>query len=681
MYAFLGQKQTGKPGKKDKSQGKKTVFFSKSRKFIRIRYQKQMKQTRYDFRETSNKKSGLAKKPNYAFAVVQTKSFVKSAKVRNFKQMKRLLFMTLFAVLCLPSCKKNETQEQGKTGKLTAAQGGKYYGGVFRLNESEYIKNLFPHSIIDVYSYRVASQIYEGLLKFDQDSLNLVNGLAESYTLDEETGTVYTFKLRKDVFFHNDECFDGGKGRKFTAQDVLYSFTLACTQSRLNQSFSLFEDIVEGANEYYTATASDQKPSSPIKGFKVIDDYTFQIKLLEPNSRFIFNLARPGAFIFPKEAYEKYGIDMRIKCVGTGPFKLSSVDEDISIILKKNENYYKKDEFGNQLPFLDALSIQFLKDKKVELLEFKKGNLDMMYRLPTDYLYEIIANESNEEGDKQYILTREPEMSTQCLLFFNMGKVFKDLNVRKAFSYAIDRETILNYVLSGEGFLEGIHGVTPPTFLPNYDIYNIDGFSFNRDSANYYLNKAGFPNGKGFPKVVLDINSEGDRFTNVAIELQKQLKENLNITLEINMLTLAQIADKAKAGNYQFLRVAWVADYPNPENYLWAFYGKNVPTSLNEESYPNMVRYKNPKFDEYYEKGLRATSTEKSFEYFMEAEKIMMRDAPVLVLWYDEAYRLLQPYVKDFPNNPMQYRDFSKVYRIPKETEKKELSEAALNMN
>ncbi len=580
--------------------------------------------------------------------------------------MKKLLAVAFLASLILTSCETTIQESDNLSGKLTEAKGGKYYGGVFRLNESEYIKNLFPHSTIDAYSYRVSSQIYEGLLKFDQDSLTIIQSLSESYTKDE-TNTIYTFKLRDNVYFHDDDCFEGGKGRKLSAEDVLYSFTLACTQIRLNQSFSLFENIVEGANEYYAATASGQTPSFPVKGFKVIDDLTFQIKLIEPNSRFIFNLARPGAFIFPREAFEKYGPDMRTKCVGTGPFKLSSVDEDISIILKKNEKYYGKDEFGNQLPFLDALSIQFLKDKKVELLEFRKGNLDMMYRLPTDYIFEVISSDLNEGGYGQYDLAREPEMSTQCLLFFNLGEIFNDVNVRKAFSFAVDRETILNYVLSGEGYLEGVHGITPPTFLPKYNIYNIKGFSFDRDSANYYLTKAGYPNGEGFPTVVLDINSEGDRFTNVAVELQKQLKEHLNVNLEINMQSMAQVINKTKAGEYHFARIAWIADYPNPENYLWAFHSKNVPTSLDEESYPNLTRYRNSVFDDYYEKGLHASSTEEAFQYFMQAEQTMMQDAPVLILWYDEAYRLLQPYVRDFPNNPMQYRDFSKVYRIPEE--------------
>ncbi|GAB4330266.1 MAG: ABC transporter substrate-binding protein [Flammeovirgaceae bacterium] len=579
--------------------------------------------------------------------------------------MKKLSLAIVAALLILSGCNKTESESEN-TEKLTPANGGKFYGGVFRLNESEYIKNLFPHSIIDVYSYRVAAQVYEGLFKFDQRDLSPIPCLVASYEKDP-TNTIYTFKLKQNVYFHDDECFSGGKGRLMTANDVKYCFTMLCTKSRTNQSFNLFDGILKGANEYYEATSDGKKPSFEVSGIKVIDNYTIQMELVKPNSMFLYQLARPGAFIFPKEAYEKYGQDMRVKCVGTGPYTLANVDEDISIILKKNANYHGVDEVGNKLPFIDAISIRFLKDKKVELLEFRKGNLDMMYRLPTDYIIEILSETTSNDdtGYGQYDLQRNAEMSTQILTFFNKGEVFDDVNVRKAFSYAIDREKILDYVLNGEGYMEGYHGITPPAF-DYYDISKVKGYNFNPDSAKIYLKKAGFPDGKGFPKITLDLNTEGERYSNVALEVQKQLKENLNIDIELQIYPIAQITEKATSGDFNLLRLAWVADYPSPENYLWAFYSKNVPQSMSEKSYPNMARYTNPKFDELYEKALAAGTQEEAMNYFLQAEQLLMRDAPILILWYDEGYRLMQSYVKNFPNNAMQYRDFSSVYMIEK---------------
>ncbi|MGB0522348.1 MAG: ABC transporter substrate-binding protein [Flammeovirgaceae bacterium] len=576
--------------------------------------------------------------------------------------MKKYTLPLIFCICFLLGCGPDEsTDTPGKT--LIPTKGNRFYGGVFNLNESEYIKNLFPLNIIDIYSYRVASQIYEGLLKFDHKDLSVIPALAESYEVDD-TRTVYTFKLKQGVFFHDDVSFPGGKGREFKATDVEYCFRRLCTESRENNSFSLFDGIVKGARAYYNATkGNNENPNIELEGVKVLDDYTIQITLEKPNSIFLYNLCRPGAFIYPREAYDYHRLDMREKCVGTGPFTLASLDEDISIILRRNPNYHRKDEFGNQLPFLEVINIQFLRDKKVELLEFKKGNLDMMYRLPTEYIIEILesAMKGSDGGYSQYDLQRTPEMSTQIISMYNQGEIFKDVNVRKAFNFAINRERILNNVLNGEGYEYGKYGITPPSFK-NYDVAKIKGYEFNVDSARYYLKKAGYKNGQGFPVLKLDLNAEGERYTNVAVDIKKQLKDNLNIDIELNIAPLAKITEKSTSGNYDFLRLAWIGDYPSPENFLWFFYGKNVPTEEGQSSYPNLTRYQNPKFDELYEKGLNAISEEEALSYFMQAEQVVMNDAPIIVLWYDEGYRLMQSYVKNFPNNPLQYRDFGEVY-------------------
>lgn len=564
------------------------------------------------------------------------------------------------------------TDDSKNNSQPRQAKGGRYYGGKFKLSESEYIKNLFPHSIIDVYSYRVACQVYEGLFKFNQANLEEepMPALAESYEKDA-SGLVYTFKLRKGVVFHDADCFAGNKGRELKAEDIKYAFTRLCTQNAMNQAFTIFDGVVKGARAYYDASKDGKTPNIEVEGVKVIDDYTVQITLEKPNSLFISALARPETMIFPREAYEKYGQEMRIKAVGTGPYKIANVDDDISIILKKNENYYKKDQFGNVLPFIDEIDISFIKDKTTELFQFKQGNLDMMYRLPTDYIIEILdeTRTDSDGGYSKYELQRVPEMQTQIFAFLTEGEKdknpFVDVNVRKAFSYAIDRETILEFVLNGEGYAPGLHGVTPPVFKKKYDISKVTGFTFNADSARYYLNKAGYANGKGFPKVTLDFNSEGLRHHNVAVEVQKQLKKNLSVDINIVIHPHAQITEKCLTGNYSFIRLSWIADYPNPQNFLWMFYGKNVPEKLGEKSYPNITRYQNPKFDELYEKAITATTEEEAMKYFMQAENLVMRDAPVLVLWYDECYRLLQARVKNFPTNSMQFRDFSEVYLEP----------------
>jgi peptide/nickel transport system substrate-binding protein len=575
----------------------------------------------------------------------------------------RIRFSLLLLIsLCIGSCTGNKHNEDAD--RFTRGAGDRWYGGILRINESEYIKNLFPHNITDAYSYRVASQIYEGLFKFDDETLEVIPGLAEKYEVDE-TRTLYTFYLKQGVYFHDDPCFPNGQGRELTADDVAYAFTRLCTKHRNNQNFTVFEGIVKGADSHYEASADDNAREGGVEGIRAVDRYTIEMELVEPNSIFIVNLARPACFIYPREAEERYGIDMRIHAVGTGPFALSQddVSEDISLILKKHKRYHGVDEFGNRLPFLDAVSIQFLKEKKTELFEFRKGNLDMIYRLPTEFIIEILEETMpGANGEySQFELQRSPEMMTQFVTLNNQQGIFKNVFVRKAFNYAIDRRKILDFVLNGEGFAPGQHGITPPVYN-NYNIETIPGYSLNIDSARYYLARGGFPNGAGFPRLQFLLNAEGDRNTLVAVELQKQLKDHLNVDIELVILPFAQLLERSYKGDYTMLRAGWVADFPSPENFLWLFHSKDVPKIAGEVSYPNVTRYINREFDQLYEMALNASSIEEANKYFRMAEITLMHDAPVIVLWYDEGYRLLQSYVKNLPNNPMQYRDLGGVY-------------------
>lgn len=570
--------------------------------------------------------------------------------------------ISFFCLFILLSCSSEKEDSRDRT-LLKEGKGDRFYGGIFRLNESEYIKNLFPHNITDAYSYRVATQIYEGLFKLDDDNLQVINGLAEKYEVDE-SGKIYTIHLKKGVFFHDDPCFPDGTGREVTAQDIKYCFTRLCTQRMNNQLFSSsFKDVLVGANQYYNASAGGKVPDSEVSGIQVLDKYTIRLSLVEPNSVFLVTLAMPECFIYPREAEEMYGIDMRIKTVGTGPYYLANVEEDISLILKKNSKYHGKDVHGNQLPFLDAISIQFIKDKKTELFEFRKGNLEMLYRLPTDYIIEILEETAGTgPGEyREYQLQRVPEMMTQYLTFNMEDPVFRDINVRKAFSYAIDREKILDFVLNGEGYAPGNHGITPPVFS-DYDIGDIHGYKLNVDSARYFLSRAGYPDGEKFPRIELLLNAEGERNTNVAVEIQKQLKDNLNIEIELIILPFAQLIEKSYQGTFRLIRTGWVADFPSAKNFLWPFYGQNLPTKRGSISYPNIARYNNSKFNSLYRTALNAKSIEEANEFFKKAEKILLEDAPIIILWYDEGYRLIRSYVKNFPNNPLQYRDFSEVY-------------------
>lgn len=573
--------------------------------------------------------------------------------------VKNLTAFILISVLVF-SCKFDENQ--GDTNiHQNEGKGGVLYGGTLRVNETDPVSSLFPHSYTDIVSSHVASQIYEGLVKFNARDLSIEPSLAESWSVSED-GTKYTFKLKKGVFFHDDPCFANGKGREFKAEDVRYVFERLATQHPDNAMFAAtIKNLLKGANEYYAASAS-KKSDFDFEGVKVIDDYTVEFYLNAPSSSFLYILANPSLYIFPKEAYEKYG---NLTRTGTGPFMFAQNNDNPNekLVLIKNPNYHKKDTLGNQLPFIDTLIFTFISSKKAELEEFQNGNLDIIIGLPSESIKDVVENQIADFQNRppKFILDRSPELATQFYEFNTVVGAFKDKKVRQAISYAIDRDKIVDEVLKGEAYGPGIHGITPPS-LRNYDVSSIKGYKQDKEKAKKLLAEAGYPNGKGFPTIKLVLNSGGSKNTNVALEIQKQLRDVLGINIDLEIVPFIVKLEDSRMGRGDMFRSAWIADFPSAENFLMLAYGKTVPKTLNEPSWPNVSRFVNAQFDELYEKALATQNPEEKNKLLLEAEKLMMDEAPILVLWYDEKYRLYQARVNNFQSNPLNYWDFSSVY-------------------
>jgi peptide/nickel transport system substrate-binding protein len=576
--------------------------------------------------------------------------------------MKKVIYLLLIAGL-FGSCGGGTTT----TGESREAKGGVFYGGVFKMNEVEDFRNLYPLNITEVTSHRIANQVYEGLVKLSQNDLTVQACLAEKWDKNADASQ-WTFHLRKGVKFHDDPCFSDGKGREVTAKDFVFCFEKLCSSSPENQQFgNTFKDRVVGANEYFQSTLDKKPLAGGVSGIKAVDDYTIQINLLHPFAGFLNILSTPGCWVYPKEALEKYTIDMRVKCVGTGPFQVKSVKEGEAVILERNPNYWNVDEFGNQLPYLDAVKYTFIKEKKSELLEFKRGNLDMIFRLPIEMIPDILGElGSAKEGNVPFEMQVVPAMSTFYYGFQHQSNVFDKKEVRLAFNYAIDREKIVNYTLQGEG-VPGSFGIVPPCFK-DYDTKALKGYTFDVDKAHKYMATAGYPDGKGFPKLTLQINSGGgDRNIQTAEVIQKMLKENLNIDIEINVMPFAEHLESLETGKALFWRSGWIADYPDPETFLTLLYGKHVPEKLSDRSYLNTVRYKSVRFDSIFSAAMQEVDDKKRFDLYRQADQQMIDDGAIMPIFYDENYRLVQPNVKNFPANAMEYRDMTRVYFEPKQ--------------
>jgi len=582
--------------------------------------------------------------------------------------MKRTTILAIFSLLILASCggDKNKKNNQSERGE---AKGGRVYGGCLRVSETESYQSLNPASIVDVVSSFLATQIYDGLVKLNNSTLKVEPSIAEKWEVDP-SGTKYTFHLKKGVLFQDNACFTGGTGREVKAADFKYSFELLCKNTPNNGAFaSTFKDRVKGANAYFDGKGE-------LEGVKVIDDYTLEITLEHPSTVWLQILAESICGVVAKEAVEKYGEDMKVGA-GAFVFDITHSTKD-KIVLNRNPNYYGTDSLGNKLPFLDSVLVYIIPAKDQELALFKDGKLDMITTLPSQSIKEMVETQIQDfqSAPPKYLLDNAAEMITQYYSFNITRPPFDNIKVRKAFNMAINRKKIVEDVLNNQAFGPAIYGFSPPTFA-GYDITKIKGYDFNLVEAKKLLAEAGYPNGRAFPPVKIILNSGGARHTNVVVEIQKQLLENLNVNVDFEVIPMAQKMELASIGQTDIVRESWVADYPSPESFLSVFFGESVPKDATQKSFPNTARYKNAKYDAYYTKGRDAINRDSSFAYFMKAEQILMDDAPLLTLWYDGNYRLTRFGIQNAHSNAMRYRNFSDTYIKEVKTQKAETKDSA----
>lgn len=557
---------------------------------------------------------------------------------------------------------KNKVIE--RVAKGTVKQNGEdidiKYGGLFRMNETSSFSSLFPQAMGDEVSSRIASQIYEGLVKLDEKTLEVRPCLAKEFK-SNESGDVWTFTLEDNVYFHDDKCFKGGKGRKLTANDVKYCLDLLGTAHPNNHTFYILQNKVIGINEHYEKTKKGEKVEGGIEGIKVINDSVLEINLTKPLSFFPKLLVYNGCWIFPKEAVEMYGDSLNNHAVGTGPFVLDVIKEDIQVRLKRNHNYWRKDKFGNQLPYLDLIKITFTKDKRTELLNFKKDNLDIIAKLPLDDMNAVLVglDDAIKGGNTVFDYQQTPALIVQNYDFLHTGEVFKDIRVRKAFCYAVDRVKLIRDILRGDG-MPANHGVIPN--FPGYDNSVIKGYHFNPEKAKQLLAEAGFPNGVGFPKLAITLSDGGGINIKVAEFLYDMFKNNLGIHVDIDVVPFKTIQSKNKIGEYEFSRRGWVADYPDASTFLEMFYGRTVPKDPKLPSMVNTSRYVNPKFDALFEKAMQTVDDKERLKLYRECDKILIEDAAFLPLYYVDYVRLVKGNVVGLPKNAMDHRDLSNVF-------------------
>ena len=573
-----------------------------------------------------------------------------------FSVLLKLAHISFFALLLVSIIKCESSPEEKLNNDPILKQDNlkPISGGTIRIAENECYNTLFPSEIEETVSFKVISQMHDGLVALNPKTLSVIPAIAKKWEVNDAQ-TTYTFHLIDNAYFHDDPCFPEGKGLKITSQDFNYTFHLLCGNFSTT-GYNALSDKILGAKEYH-----DGKKEQ-ISGIKILNDSVFTVELIEPASSFIHLLASPLGSVISKDAFEAYGKDLK---VGAGPYTYGALNGDSSELkLYKNSNYYKYDAHGNRLPYLDEISFTFESNEEKREALFSNRELDLLQGVSEIYLEKFFIENQETFMSREFMVDRKDVLATDCYEFNNTIEPFNDIRVRKAFNYAINKKKLIENTLDNQGKI-GLKGVVPNVKLfKNYNYDSISGYPYNPSKAAKLLSEAGYPNGKGFPEVVLELNIGNPTQLEVAKEIQSQLLMALNINITIEQIHMSTLINRAALGLSQMNHFTWVSEYPSPADFLNVFYSGNAPEDPTERAWPNTSRYKNKTFDRLLKQAISTTDESERYALFSQAEQILIDDAPVAVLWYPEIYNIYHSSVKNLSFNELYYYDFSSVYIV-----------------
>ena len=544
------------------------------------------------------------------------------------------IFKLSFLVVCLTilfSCGSDEKEKDNRT--------------IFSYNEMAGISSLDPAAAIDFENIWPVNQLFNGLVQMD-DYLNVIPAIAKKYSISED-GLTYTFNLRSDVYFHDNICFENSRGRRVVAKDFVYSFN------------RLFDPKVSRA--LTLTTNIDRSEKTDYKGFQSVNDSTFVIKLKEPQSAFISILTMKFFSVIPYEAIEYFKEDFRRNPIGTGPFVFKIWEEGTKLILVKNPNYFERDEKGIRLPYLDAVSISLVKDRETAFMELLNGKFDMLSGADAFNINEVLDKdgELRDVYKNKFYLQKQNYLKTDYIGILIDDKMESVKNsplrlksIRKAINYAFDRDKMIKYLRNNIGY--PAHAGFIPKGMKSFNPEKVKGYNYNPDFAKELLKEAGYPDGKGLPEITLHTT---DNYKDQVEFIQSQLAQS-NIKLQISFEKATVLKQAIYNCEFNFFKKSWVGDYADEENFMSLFYSKNFsPQGVN------YFHYNNPAFDAAFEKAQRETNDAAKIELYQKMDRMIVDDAPIIPLYYDQVIRLVNHRIKGLGNNAMNLLNLKTVVK------------------
>jgi len=475
---------------------------------------------------------------------------------------------------------------------------------VFRVNLGTEPPSLDWSLATDHVSFNVIANLMVGLTEFDKD-LKPAPVIAKSWDL-LDGGRKFVFHLRDDVQWSD--------GKKVRAQDFEYSWKRLLNPKTGSQYAYILFDIV---NAQAFAEGKLRDPSAV--GVQAPDDNTLVVTLRYPASYFLaittFEVTYPQRQDIVEKFENRWTEPSNI--VTNGPFRLAAWKHENEIDLSANSTYF----LGK--PAIDKVSMFMVNEKTTAVTMYEQGNLDFM----DDH---SIPSLDKPRLSKMPGYKLVPQLRGEYYGFAVDRKPFDNPKLRQAFAMAIDR-AVFPKILQG--------GQTPATsWIPPGMLAHSPkiGLPFNPNEAKRLLSEAGYPDGRGFPRLTLMYNTVESHRT-IAEAVQQMWKKNLNIDIELENQEWKVYLDNQRTLNYQIGRFAWIADYVDPKSFIEMF----ITGGGN-----NQTGWSNKEYDRLLAEADRAPNNQQRYELYQKAEAILLDEAPIIPVYhYSHAY-LLSPSVE-----------------------------------
>ena len=510
---------------------------------------------------------------------------------------------------------------------LLSCQGNKKSQNIFRINQVAGVESLDPAFAKNLNIMWHTNNLYNRLIEYD-DSMNVIPSLAKSWIVSSDRKT-YTFTIRDDVFFHDNDAFPNGQGRKMTAHDVAYSF------GRI-----IDEKVASPGAWIFNGNIAEEKP------FEATNDTTFILRLRKPFNPIMGILSMQYCGIVPKEVVDKWGKDFRSHPCGTGAFVMNHWEEAVTITYIKNKNYWEFDKQGNRLPYLDGIKATFIDSKATEFLMFMQGDLDFMNGIDASFKDQVLS----KKGELKEAFTEKIELQKHAYLNVEyLGilqnpantktEILLNKKVRQAINYGFDREKLVLYLRNGIG-KAAVNGMVPPG-VAGFNPEEVKGYKYNPEKAKALIKEIKNQSDKAIEVKLLTPDNYTDRCSFIA----SQLKEfGINVQIEIMQPNL--LREQMSNSKADFFWATWIADYPDAESYLTLFYSKNTAP-------PNYTRFNNARYDALYEQSLTEENLETKLKLYNDMDRIIIEEAPCVPLFYDEVVQFVQKRVQNFRTNSL----------------------------